>query len=75
MPEWKTFGPPLCPAQKPEVNSWFKANHLHTAGLSGNNNVMPLFATSECVRLWKELNDLDRGVVIEGAPGVGRQTR
>ena len=72
MPEWKTFGPPLCPAQKPEVNSWFKANHLHTAGLSGNNNVMPLFATSECVRLWKELNDLDRGVVIEGAPGVGK---
>ena len=33
---------------------------------------MPLFATSECVRLWAELDKLDRGAIIEGAPGVGK---
>jgi hypothetical protein len=70
--EWKTFGALLCPAQKPGTNSWFKANHLQTAGLFENNDATPLFATSECVHLWAQLDKMDRGVITLGAQGVGK---
>ena len=49
-----------------------QGQRLETAGLSVGDDDRVIFASPECLRLWTALDTMDRGVVVEGSPGLGK---
>ena len=70
--DWTVVEHPRSLQCKPNPNSWFKVNRLETAGLSVGDDDRVIFASPECLRLWTALDTMDRGVVVEGSPGLGK---
>ena len=70
--EWTIVEHPRSLQCMPNPNSWFTVNRLESAGLSAGNDDRLIFASPECLRLWTALDEMDRGVVVEGSPGVGK---